>query len=93
MNTKLSTVFNAHADEMRELSHSEQIQTSGGGGRTCYQSLKPGQNGTRLRDGYNAFVVERYNRSQRRYVIITLYTKTGNFDDLCRSKGYNVIVG
>lgn len=92
MNTKLSTVFHAHADEMRELSHAEQIQASGGD-RVCYQSLKPGQNRTRLRNGYSGFFVERYNRSQRRYVVIETYTLTGSFDDWCRSKGYNVIVG
>ncbi len=97
MNTRLSTVFNAHADgnELRELSDMEQIQASGG--RFCYKTAQ-GDNPTRYSSYYFRIYFQRYNSSQGRYVNVSSFDSsrlgtTGTpFSDFCRRKGYGVII-
>lgn len=94
MNTQLSTVLNDHADVLRELSHAEQIQASGG--RTCYV-FPSGSNPTRYRSANGSIFFERWNSSQRRYVVVNSFdgevlgTQGLPFTNFCKARGYNFI--
>jgi hypothetical protein len=97
MNTKLSTVNNDYADELRELSHSEQIQASGG--RQCYINPPGRPNPTRYRSQNFGIFFERWNTSTRRYDIVSSFgfspqqetSSETPFSDFCRTNGYSYI--